>query len=159
MVKAVLKTVVIFIAIVTLASCRDKRVFDCYYDVASEGWHQDSIVKKEILELDPEKSYDLYLNFKHSVDYEYNNLWIFSNIESDTVLCDSTNIKLSGSEGYWIGSSASGGLFDVRTLVKQDITCDKSGRLFVTIEQGSEDDFLAGVTSVGFGLKESDGKR
>lgn len=95
-------------------SCNQNVVFEEYIDFKDNYWHTDSLVTFNNFLLDSSVNYQVVLSLRHSVDYEYQNIFLFS--ETD-FLKDTIEVYLCDKKGKWFGR----GLGDVRE-VKIDIT-------------------------------------
>tara|TARA_B100000214_G_scaffold26873_1_gene17609 strand:+ start:213 stop:614 length:402 start_codon:yes stop_codon:yes gene_type:complete len=78
-------------------------VFQAYQSLDKNEWHTDSVLTFNYSILDTTKKYNLSLKVRHSVDYEYENLFLFlGGTHQDTI-----EITLSNKEGKWMGSGIS----------------------------------------------------
>jgi gliding motility-associated lipoprotein GldH len=138
-----------FLIIVSLFSC-DNIPYENYHSFNEGVWDADSAVSFDYTVSDTLISYDLSLSVRHSVDYEYQNLFLF--VESDTK--DTVEIMLADKSGKWNGS----GISDIRELnytFQTSKIFDKKGVYNITFEQamryGSEEKIqhLENITDIG----------
>ena len=85
-----------------------KNTYENYHSFDHKGWNTDSLVVFKYNIYDTTKSYDLTLKIRHTIDYEFQNLFLFI-IEDKN---DTVEIKLSNKEGRWLGT----GVSDVREV-------------------------------------------
>ncbi len=119
----------LFFLTTILLSCGNA-TYENYYSFNDEGWHTDSIVNFKYTISDTTKRYDLSLNIRHTVNYEFQNLFLFlSENNSDTI-----EIILANKNGKWKGS----GISDIRTfeyIFDKERAFLKKGDHFLSIEQ------------------------
>jgi gliding motility-associated lipoprotein GldH len=118
----------IFFSIILL-SCGNN-TYEDYHSFKYKRWNTDSIVSFKYTILDTTIKYDLSLSIRHSVDYEFQNLFIFlEETHKDTI-----EIILANKSGKWIGS----GISDIRE-VKYNFDNErifaKKGEYMLSIEQ------------------------
>jgi len=138
-----------FLIIVSLFSC-DNIIYENYHSFNEDVWDVDSVISFDYIVSDTLISYDLSLSIRHSVDYEYQNLFLF--VESDTK--DIIEIMLADKSGKWNGS----GISDIRELnytFQTSKIFDKKGVYNITFEQamryGAEEKIqhLENITDIG----------
>ena len=141
---------VLVVALATLASCNNNRVYESYISVPEKGWNKDSVMvfTFEVERLD--QSYDLAINIRNKVDYPNSNLWLFLEIESPSGKMESGKIEciLAASDGKWLGKGW-GSLYFVRVPFKQQVRFAETGTYRFRIRQGMRADVLKGIYSVG----------
>ena len=96
-----------FLFCIILCSCGNN-TYENYYSFPDKKWNSDSVVSFQYTISDTTKSYDLKLKVRHTVNYEFQNLFLF--------LCgqktDTVELILSKKNGKWLGS----GICDVREI-------------------------------------------
>ena len=100
-----------------IVSC-DSGIYEEYYSFDNQIWNTDSIIEFNYIILDTTKQYDLSLKFRHSIDYEFQNLFIFLYSKKK----DTIELNLADKNGKWLGS----GVSDIREV---EYTFEK-GRMF-----------------------------
>ena len=118
---------VIFASI--LFSCGNN-TYENYHSFNGGRWNTDSIVKFKYTIIDTTKKYDLSLKIRHTVDYNFQNLFVF--LEETTK--DTIEIILANKAGKWLGT----GIIDVREVEyvfhkKREFV--EKGEYTLTIEQ------------------------
>jgi gliding motility-associated lipoprotein GldH len=92
----------LFFFAVTILSCSNN-TYENYHSFSDEGWNTDSVIKFKYNILDIETQYDLILKIRHTVDYDFQNLFVFLNdINRDTF-----EITLADKSGRWLGKGVS----------------------------------------------------
>jgi gliding motility-associated lipoprotein GldH len=93
--------------LIFLVKCTDKK-YEKYHSFSNNIWNTDSTIIFNFPINDTTKSYDFILKIRHSVYYEFQNLFIFlEGSKNDTI-----EIILADKIGKWIG----GGISDVREV-------------------------------------------
>ena len=114
---------------VILISCGNTTL-ENYHSFNHNGWNTDSIVSFKYTITDTTKKYDLSLKIRHTVDYEFQNLFLFlEEANKDTI-----EIILANKNGQWLGS----GISDVREFeyfFAKQRTFTKKGDYELSIEQ------------------------
>ena len=100
-----IKSSILFILIFfSLISCDQKRVFDEYQSVG-KSWHKDSIVSFDLPELDPKKTYNLYVNVRDNDDYPFNNSFLIVSLEQPNkqIKVDTLEYQMTNPDGTLLG--------------------------------------------------------
>ena len=106
----IIKTCVISFVLFSLLSCSsDKVVFQNYKVFNKNQWHSDSVVKFSFLNTDTLNQHEIELKIRHTVDYEYRNLFLFYQNEIKT---DTIEVLLADKRGKWYGK----GIGDIREV-------------------------------------------
>ena len=95
----------ILLSIIILFSC-ENNTYENYHSFHHKGWKSDSLVTFNYIITDTNKRYDLSLKIRHTVEYEFQNLFIF--LEDNNK--DTLEIYLANKNGKWLGE----GISDVR---------------------------------------------
>lgn len=107
-----------------------KNTYENYHSFDHKGWNTDSLVVFKYNIYDTTKSYDLTLKIRHTIDYEFQNLFLFlEDIKKDTV-----EIILASKNGKWLGS----GISDVREVeyvFDKNRIFSKKGEYKIRVEQ------------------------
>jgi gliding motility-associated lipoprotein GldH len=141
---------VMAVALATLTSCDNNRVYESYVSVPESGWDKDSVMvfTFEVDKLD--QSYDLAINIRNKVDYPNSNLWLFLEIENPSGKVERGKIEciLAANNGKWLGKGW-GSLYFVRVPFKQQVRFAEEGTYRFRIRQGMRAEVLKGIYSVG----------
>ncbi len=148
-----------FVVAVFFMSCDEKRVFDEYKSVGG-SWHKDSVVTFDLPELDPAKTYNMYINLRDNNDYPYNNIFLIVSLdEPDRVTkVDTLEYAMTDAEGNLLGN----GFSDVKesALFYKKREKFKKGAYKVRIRQAVRETGkvtgvkeLKGITEVGFRIE------
>jgi len=101
-----IKTIFCFIFLSFILSACENNTYKNYYSFENGIWNTDSVVNFTFPINDTTKYYDISLKIRHTVYYEYQNLFLFlDNLSQDTV-----EIMLAEKSGKWLGN----GINDIR---------------------------------------------
>ena len=146
----------LLILAINLVSC-DNTVYENYYSFENESWNSDSLKRFDFDIMDTLATYNLSLNIRHSIDYEYQNLFVFVSGEVN----DTIELMLADKNGKWNGS----GISDVREFrhsFKKDRTFSKKGKNSINIEQAmrygasKKIQHLPNILNIGLIIKKQD---
>jgi len=121
-------TICIFLLFVFF-SC-DKTVYESHNSFEEKSWNTDSVITFNYNISDTLSSYEMSILVRHTVDYEYQNLFLF--LSGD--LNDTIELELADKIGKWKGS----GLSDIREfeyLFANNKVFSKKGNHSINIEQ------------------------
>ena len=110
-------------------SC-NKNHYENYHSFNYGCWNADSIVNFKYTITDTINKYDLRLNIRHTVDYNFQNLFLF--LGEDTQ--DTVEIILANKSGKWRGS----GISDIREIeyvFEKERAFTKRGEYVLSVEQ------------------------
>ena len=142
---AVISTIVMFI------SCDNSIFFEEYKSFENQSWNADTTIIFNYLVEDTTIQNQLIIKLRHTVGYEFQNLFLFIKTEK----MDTIEIQLATKEGRWMGK----GVGDIRTVefvYKNKKVFSKKGNFIVEIEQAMRyGDFekiqqLKNIESIGF---------
>ena len=146
-----------FFAIICLygltISCTNNAYFEDNKEILNQSWdynqQPDFTVKIE----DNKSKYDLYVNIRHTNQYDYSNLYILLHEKGKSIRDTSyrKEIKLAELDGKWTGKS-SGTLYETQFLAKSNITFPDTGLYTFAIEQNMRINPLLEINDVGIKL-------
>lgn len=159
-----IKSSILFILIFfSLISCDQKRVFDEYQSVG-KSWHKDSIVSFDLPELDPKKTYNLYVNVRDNDDYPFNNLFLIVSLEQPNkqIKVDTLEYQMTNSDGTLLGE----GFTDIKEnklFYKDKVSFTQKGLYKIHIKHALRQTgkiegvtSLNGISDVGFRIESTD---
>ena len=124
----ILKNTVVFIVAI-LFSCNNV-THEEYYSFNNKGWGSDSIVKFQYFISDTTKTYDMSLKIRHTIDYDFQNLFIFLGSKTN----DTIEVFLSNKKGEWLGRGVSD-IREVEYVFQREKRFLKSGEHYLKVEQ------------------------
>ncbi len=138
--------------ILTLISACDKnRVFEAYKEIPQSGWHKDSLVVFTIPVTDTLQNYNLYINVRNDIEYNYSNLWLFIEITQpgEIAITDTLDLLLADPTGKWMGEGF-GGIKTRQVIYKSGVYFPVSGEYKINIQHGMREELLERITDIGF---------
>ena len=153
-----MRIALVIIGIFIFASCANNLGQEKYYVFHEETWIADSIITMSLNEVDTNSSYKIALKIRHSIDYEYQNLFLFVGFQNKI---DTVEIMLSEKSGRWTGRGF-GDIKEKTILLREEVffSSEKQNRLI--FEQamrygGSEKiNELKGIIAIGVGVNKND---
>ena len=119
----------LFFFAVILLSCGNDR-YESYHTFNDSGWNSDSVITFKYTINDTTSKHDFILNIRQTVDYEFQNLFLFlEGPKKDTI-----EIILANKSGKWLGD----GISDVREfkhVFDKEIFFNKTGEYKLSVEQ------------------------
>ena len=109
--------------IVMFTSCNNSIVYEEYKSFENQKWIADSIVSFNYSINDTTSKNKIKIKLRHTVDYEFQNLFLFVKTE----MMDTVELILANKEGMWLGNGI-GDVCDINsqgnfTISKKDVTC------------------------------------
>ena len=139
-------------------ACQNSKTQYKYYVFENEKWNSDSIVKFNFDNIDTAASYDIYLKIRHSVDYRFQNLFLFSNINNEK---DTIEIFLSQKNGKWNGKGF-GDIKEIDFLISKETTFSSFDEANFSFEQAMRHNDLEqiiqldGLFAIGLAIKRNE---
>ena len=146
-----------FLFVLFLASCEKRGFYDEYKVFEDQTWHTDSIKDFTFFVEDTIKSYNIILRIRHTTEYDFQNLFLFVQLDKK----DTLEVKLANKEGEWMGR----GIGDVREMdyvYKNNFIFSQKNKVVFKIEQAmrygdfSKIEKLNNILSVGVSIIEQD---
>lgn len=145
------------IAIVALMiACDANRIFDEYKQINDSNWNKDSLVVFTIPITDTIQNYNMFINVRNDINYNFSNLWLFINIiqPNGTFVSDTFEIALAEPSGEWLGEGF-GGVKKREIMYRGNVYFPVSGDYSISIQQGMREKDLRGVTDVGVRIEKA----
>ncbi len=129
-------TIFVFLALVALASCDSKRVYEKNVEVPDYIWHKDSSVYFKVDIEDTVSLHNFYINVRHTGAYQFSNIYLFVNttMPSGKRFRDTVECMLAGEKGRWMGDGL-GDIWDNQVLFKRDVQFPEAGEYVFEYEQ------------------------
>ncbi|MBC8265366.1 MAG: gliding motility lipoprotein GldH [Flavobacteriales bacterium] len=154
---------VIILLCFSLFSCKNNILFKADKELKNTNWHTDSLAVFEFDVSDTISTYLAEINIRHTIDYSFQNLFIFIHTKmpngqftNDTIEC-----ILADKNGKWKGKGI-GDILDFTKIYKQDIIFKTKGNYKIEIEQAmrygklSNINLLEEIVSVGVCVREKE---
>jgi len=136
--------------VLLIASCNDGAVKDVFVNIPNNNWSYDRPIKTVVDITDPSKPYMVAINFRHTEDYRYANLWVRVSVigPSKKKITERKEFQLALQDGEWLGKG-SGNLYSYQLILKDNFKFDTAGKYTFIIEQNMRDNPLKYVADVG----------
>ena len=145
------RNIVIFLfgLLLLLSSCGHSVAYNAFVSLPMEGWHEDSVLSYDVCVADSTIDYDILIVVRHTNKYAYQNLWLFVDIEKDSVSLrrDTIECYMANERGEWLGGGLS--IHELPLLYSDSYQFANSGEYNISITQGMREDTLIGIKEVG----------
>ena len=110
----------LMVAATLFAGCNNGAVIDSFEAIPNKNWTYIKPIKANITVEDSAKAYHIYVNFRHTVDYKYANIWLRFHVIGPKLKDEPLRqeFQLAESNGEWLGSG-SGNLFSYQLIFKE----------------------------------------
>lgn len=144
------KILCIAVCVLAMLSCRRGVVVSEYQSLPLSGWSVDSVLCFSFSVPDQQMPYDMELNVRHTDDYPYQNIWVFTSLYADSLLVstDTLSCFLANQRGEWLGRGA-GRLREVAMPYLQNQPLDTC-HYRLEVRHGMREEVLYGVNDFGF---------
>ncbi|MFO8067384.1 MAG: gliding motility lipoprotein GldH [Bacteroidales bacterium] len=149
--KPLIKTFIISVIIVTsFASCDRSVVFEKNVKLQEEKWHKDSIVEFSTSINDTTNLHNIYLNLRHSRDYEFRNFYLFFEtlMPDGKIVRDTLECLLADKSGKWHGKGF-GRIKSNRFHFRENVWFPKKGDYTFRMQQAMRKDEIEGIINIG----------
>ncbi len=129
--------VAVFVALTfAVVSCDPDMVYDHFDKTANGMWSWDDVKTFKVEMTDTIRSYNIYIDIRHTKEYPKSNLYVFLSIESPNggEIRDTVSIGIADDRGRWLGSGF-GNIKLVRRLYRKDVRFASSGIYIFRLEQ------------------------
>jgi gliding motility-associated lipoprotein GldH len=133
-----------------LSGCVSPALYDNNKSLPDDVWKSDQVIRFDVKLEDTTSICKFYLNFRHTTNYRYANLFLFINTTfpdgreaRDTVEC-----ILADPSGKWLGKGISN-IRDNQVLLRRGIRFPQVGTYVFEFEQAMREPELEGIMDVG----------
>jgi gliding motility-associated lipoprotein GldH len=158
---ATIKTGIMAIAaLLLLASCDEKRVFDEYKEL--DGWQKDSTLTFNYEAADSTQLYNVFVTTRTNNSYPYSNIFLIVHMEqpgTKLIQADTLEYQMANPDGTLMGSGFSD-VKESKLWYKENIKFPKKGKYKFSIQQAVRKaneipgvQQLEGVTEVGLRIE------
>ena len=123
--------ILLFFLVVGFVSCQNENKKEVYHSFNNNTWNTDSIVSFELDNIDTTCSHDLYLMVRHTTNFKFQNLFLFTNFENQQ---DTLELFLSEKSGRWLGKGF-GEIKELKIRIKENINFNENQDQIFSIEQ------------------------
>ncbi len=123
--------IIFFFLIGSFFSCQNNRKIELYNTFKDNVWHTDSTVYFEIDNLDTTITNDVYLMVRHTTEFKFQNLFLFTSFENQK---DTLEVFLSEKNGKWLGKGF-GDIKEIKTKIAENKKFKNQEKQVFSIEQ------------------------
>ena len=148
----------LFFLVVGFVSCQNENKKEVYHSFNNNTWNTDSIVSFELDNIDTTSSHDLYLMVRHTTNFKFQNLFLFTNFENQQ---DTLELFLSEKSGRWLGKGF-GEIKELKIRIKENVNFKENQDQTFSVEQAMRyEDLekiinLTEIVAVGIGIYKSE---
>ena len=148
----------LFFLVVGFVSCQNENKKEVYHSFNNNTWNADSIVSFDLDNIDTTSSHDLYLMVRHTTNFKFQNLFLFTNFENQQ---DTLELFLSEKSGRWLGKGF-GEIKELKIKIKENVNFKENQDQIFSVEQAMRyEDLekiinLTEIVAVGIGLYKSE---
>ena len=126
-----LRNLVLISTTLFFLSCNQYTVFEEYKSFQNQEWNTDSIIKFEYFINDTITNHKCILKIRHSVDYEFQNLFLFIYFDLSK---DTLELLIADKKGKWTGNGV-GDIREVEIILENEKIYKKKEKQTFMIEQ------------------------
>jgi gliding motility-associated lipoprotein GldH len=147
---------VIFIIPFFLISCKNDIYYEKMDSIKNEVWSIDNKLVYEFEIKDSMEFYDIYFNVRNTIDYPYQNLYIFltNQFPSGIEIVDTLGCVLCDPFGKWYGKG-DGRIKENKFLLRKKVRFQHKGKYVFTVQQAMRNEQLEGIASFGLTFEHS----
>ena len=150
--------ILLFFLVIGFVSCQNENKKEVYHSFNNNTWNTDSIVSFELDNIDTTSSHDLYLMVRHTTNFKFQNLFLFTNFENQQ---DTLELFLSEKSGRWLGKGF-GEIKELKIRIKENVNFKENQDQIFSVEQAMRHEDLekiinlTEIVAVGIGLYKSE---
>ena len=148
-IEAMKRNILILIVSLLLVGCQGDIVYTVFKSLPNVGWEADSSLCYQPVITDSIADYQMLITIRHTDVYPYQNLWLFVDIEQDSLLLtrDTIECYMANERGEWLGGGLT--VHELPLLYSDSYQFANSGEYQISITQGMREDTLIGIKEVG----------
>ena len=144
-IEAMKKNILILITSLLLVGCQGDIVYTAFKTLPNTGWEADSSLCYQPLIADSILNCQMLITIRHTDAYPYQNLWLFVDIQKDSVPLtrDTIECYMANERGEWLGGGLT--VHELPLLYSNSYQFANSGEYQISITQGMREDTLVGI--------------
>lgn len=135
--------------------CNNSVVVDQFMEIPGRSWEYSHQPEIAIHIADPTVAYRMYVNFRHTAQYEYSNIFMLihrneTGVPADTLAGNTRRIELTLAhpDGRWTGKQ-SGDIYTYQKLIADRYLFPDTGTYIFSLEQNMRENPLKAVVAAG----------
>lgn len=143
------KNFLLLITSLLLVGCQGDIVYTAFKTLPNTGWESDSSLCYQPVIADSILNCQMLITIRHTDAYPYQNLWLFVDIQKDSVPLtrDTIECYMANERGEWLGGGLS--IHELPLLYNDNYQFARIGEYQISITQGMREDTLIGIKEVG----------
>ncbi|MGB1207510.1 MAG: gliding motility lipoprotein GldH [Chitinophagales bacterium] len=144
------------ISLLLTIACDSNKVFEKNEDLASATWAYEDTISFDVPIMDTISRYNVFVNVRHTNEYEYRNLWIYAHTHfpSGKSLKTRIDLPLADKEGKWYGKGL-GEIINTQILIQPKAMMTDTGTYRFELEQNMRQNPLPNMMSVGLRVEKA----
>ena len=144
------------ISLLATISCDSSKVFDKNEDIAKSTWSYEDTIRFAVPIMDTTTRYNVFVNVRHTNEYEYRNLWIYAHTHfpSGKTLKTRIDLPLADNEGKWYGKGL-GEIINTQILIQPKAMMSDTGTYRFELEQNMRQNPLPNIMSMGLRVEKA----
>jgi len=137
-------------------SCDSNRIFESNENIDNGDWsYEDTLVFKTNME-DTISRYNVFLNIRHTKDYEYANLWlkIITTFPNGEIVNTPVDLPIADADGRWYGSG-SGSVLSTKLLIQENAIFPNKGEYKWEMVQNMRINPISEIMDVGLTIEKA----
>lgn len=139
-------------------SCDESRIFEKNIPVGKAGWNYNDTLKYQVNLEDTTALYNLYINLRHTDQYQFRNIWIMvaTTFPDGNKHEERVELELAPPSGIWAGE-CSGNICFYRGLIQSRFRLNESGLYKFDLVPDMRVNPLKDILDAGIRIEKSDG--
>ena len=156
-----MRVLICLLITLTVVSCDDLLVDANYESLPPAGWDINDTATFNIIPQDTTTAYNLYLNLRNTHEYEYNNLWLISQIKfpHGKIVTDTLQYEMAAPDGSFLGTG-SNDIYENKLWLREGVRFRESGTYQLALKHAMRktgevkgDTQLKGILEVGYSIE------
>jgi gliding motility-associated lipoprotein GldH len=151
---------VICVGVIFMMGCGKNIVYEKSFPIQNGDWNYADTLNFDFEIKDTTKIYNLFLDFEHSTDYSFQNLYIniYTKFPSGERIKEMVSVELAAKGGIWFGD-CDADKCRLEVPIQQNAFFDKAGSYMMTVEQYMRKNPLPGIYEIGFKIEDTREKK
>lgn len=146
-----MRSILIILISCCLLGCDDTRIFEENKPINDYSWSSADPTSFDFEITDTSKRYNIYINIRHGVLYEFQNLWVKTSttFPDGRIKQSRVNLRMANIDGRWHGRCL-GDICDRQVAIQMNAYFDQLGTYRFSLIQNMRKDPLPQIMEVGF---------
>ncbi len=144
----------LIIILVIISACNKDDIYNNTHDIKNSTWEASNVINFNFQVEDTLQPYDVYLNLRHTSQYQYRNLFLFietTSPEGHTVK-DTFECMLADKRGRWYGKGW-GNMYQNKIPYKRYVRFPHSGTYSIEVKQAMRTKKLKHISDIGIEIE------